>query len=130
MQNGMPLRTQIERVAQNTAENYGGFADVVWTDFASPLLNDPKVCGEVSALVESIWGAGKVVVDREISLTGDDFAEFLLEVPGAYAYLGTGNEALPGTLNPAHNGGFDIDEETLTFGTGLYAAFALSVAAK
>ncbi len=32
-----------------------------------------------------------LVTDREPSLSGDNFAEFELYKPGAYAYLGTGN---------------------------------------
>jgi metal-dependent amidase/aminoacylase/carboxypeptidase family protein len=29
-------------------------------------------------------------------------------------------------LNPGHNGGFDVDEDTLAIGVGLYAGYALS----
>ena len=119
------VREAIDRIVKSTAENYGGTAEVVWTDFTSPLINYDSACKDWAKLVEKHWGAGKVVTDRALSLGGDDFAEFLLTVPGAYAYLGTGNPEKPSTLNPAHNGNFDLDEDALHFGAGLYVAVAL-----
>ena len=70
---------------------------------------------------------GTVVTDRALSLSGDNFAEFQLHVPGAYAYLGTGNPELPNTLISNHNGGFDIDESALPLGAALYAGYALDI---
>ena len=62
-----------------------------------------------------------------LSLSGDDFAEYLLQTKGAYAYLGTANPKKPHTCISNHRGDFDIDEETLPLGAALYAAYALSV---
>lgn len=118
------VRRQVEDTAVQLARLYGGTALVEWEEFASPLINSRQVCQEAAALVEESWGPGHVVTDRELSLSGDDFAEYLLQVPGAYAYLGTGNPGLPGTQCPAHNGGFDIDEDALPLGAALYAQYA------
>lgn len=87
------MKELLDAAAQNTAAIYGGTAEIEWEDFASPLLNTPEVCTEAAALVTAL--GGQVITDRKLSLSGDDFAEFLLEVPGAYAYLGTGNPASP-----------------------------------
>lgn len=103
---------------------YGGAAELEWADFAAPLINDSQACQEAAEVVERLWGSGRVMTDRALSLSGDNFAEYLLHVPGAYAYLGSGNSNLPGTLHPGHNGNFDIDEETLLLGAGLYAGYA------
>ena len=64
-------------------------------------------------VVDELLGEGHVVTDRELSLSGDNFAEFELYKPGAYAYLGTGNPDLPHTMITNHNGGFDVDENAL-----------------
>lgn len=117
------MKELLDAAARNTAAIYGGTAEIEWEDFASPLLNTPEVCTEAAALVTAL--GGQVITDRKLSLSGDDFAEFLLEVPGAYAYLGTGNPAKPGTLVPNHNGNFDIDEDVLPLGVALYAAYAM-----
>ena len=76
-------------------------------------------------MIDQLFGPGRVRTDRTLSLSGDNFADFIQDVPGAYAYLGTANPNLPGTLHPAHNGNFDIDESALSLGAGAYAGYAL-----
>lgn len=120
------IQKLVAGTVQNIAEIYGGSAEILWTDFASALVNDPQVCQEAARVVEQLWGDDKVCTDRKLSLGGDNFAEYLLRVPGAYAYLGTGNPEKPNTLNAAHNGNFDIDEDALALGAGLYAGYALA----
>ena len=120
------LKAEIDRMAAELAGFYGGTAEVFWDDFASPLYNDAGVCAEAASVVDALLGPGHVKADRELSLSGDNFAEFLLELPGAYAYLGTGNPEKPETLHPNHNGGFDIDEDALVTGAALLAGYALS----
>lgn len=117
------IRQWVTDAVRRTAELYGGSAKIAWTDFASPLLNTPTVCREVALAAKQL--GLQVTTDRALSLGGDDFAEFLLHIPGAYAYLGTGNQEKPQTLNSNHNGNFDIDEDILPLGAGLYAAYAL-----
>jgi len=120
------LRAEIDRMAAELSGFYGGTAEVFWDGFASPLLNDAGVCAEAAAAVDALLGLGHVTTDRELSLSGDNFAEFLLELPGAYAYLGTGNPDRPETMHPNHNGNFDIDEDALVTGAALLAEYALS----
>lgn len=121
------VRGQVVQTAESIAVLYGGSAEIQWGDFAPPLINDPLACREAAEMVGWLWGDGvTVTADRPLSLAGDNFAEFLLHLPGAYAYLGTGNPALPNTLNPAHNGNFDVDEGMLPLGAGLYAGYALA----
>ena len=120
------IQTLVSKTAHHIADIYGGIVDIAWTDFAAPLINDQQVCLETAGVVEELWGEGKVVVDRKLSLGGDNFAEYLLHVTGAYAYLGTGNPALPNTVVSNHNGNFDVDEDALVMGAGLYAGYALA----
>ena len=117
------VRGQIEQLARETAAVYGGEVDLFWDDFASPLINDAAVSREAARAAETV--GLRVITDRALSLSGDNFAEYLLACPGAYAYLGTGAAAKPGTCNPPHNGNFDIDEDALKLGAGLYAAYAM-----
>ena len=119
------VRGEIEKMARAVSDLYGGTAEVSWGDYASPLLNDPAACADMSRAVEAVLGPGHVITDRELSLSGDDFADFILETPGAYAYLGTGDPARPETLVPNHNGRFNIDEGALFTGAALLAQCAL-----
>ncbi len=119
-------RELIDRTVRNTADTYAGTADTIWTDICSALINDPDVCLEAEDMIKSSGIPLQVITDRELSLGGDNFAEFLLHVPGAYAYLGTGDPEQPDTLHAPHNGNFNIDENTLVPGAALYAGYALS----
>lgn len=116
------VREEVIRTAEQVAALYGGVSEVLWTGVTPALSNDPAVSLEVAAVAEALFS--HVVTDRPLSLGGDNFAEFLNEVPGVYAYLGTSNPDLPGTLNSLHNGYFDIDEDALVLGAGLYTEYA------
>lgn len=119
------LRETINAAAAHISALYGGTAEVEWDDFATPLTNDASVCGEVERAADAL--GIPTTANRALSLSGDDFAEYLLQTKGAYAYLGTANPKKPHTCISNHRGDFDIDEETLPLGTALYAAYALSV---
>lgn len=117
-------RQKITETAQQIAALYGGSAEVIWTGICSALYNDDGVCQEATQAAQTMLPGVQIIRNRPFSLGGDNFAEFNRAVPGAYAYLGTGNPERPDTLNPAHNGKFDIDESTLAIGAALYAAYA------
>ena len=119
------VRGEITKLVRETAAIYGGTAETAWDEFASPLVNDAQAAAELKALTEAYWAEKRVVTDRTISLTGDDFAEFILNTPGAYAYLGTADPARPATSHNIHSADFDIDEAALPFGAWLYAASAI-----
>jgi amidohydrolase len=119
------IKTEINRCVKNIAEIYGAAATVEWEGFTGPVINDPEVCEEVAALVDETFGKGHVVKDREISLGGDNFADFIEEKKGAYAYLGTSSDKKPCTKLPLHSDSFDLDEEAMLKGTWLHVAYAL-----
>ena len=118
-------KDQINQTVASIAAIYGGVGSVEWVDIASPVINDDAVSKEVEAVASALWPERTVVTNRELSLGGDNFAEFELEVPGAYAMLGTASAEDSHTSLPAHNGGFNIDEDALTTGAALYAGYAL-----
>ena len=119
------IKTEINRCVKNIAEIYGATAIVEWEGFTGPVINDPEVCEEVAALVDETFGKGHVVKDREVSLGGDNFADFIEEKKGAYAYLGTSSKTKPCTKLPLHSDSFDLDEEAMLKGTWLHVAYAL-----
>ena len=119
------IKTEINRCVKNIAEIYGATATVEWEGFTGPVINDPEVCEEVAALVDETFGKGHVVKDREVSLGGDNFADFIEEKKGAYAYLGTSSDTKPCTKLPLHSDSFDLDEEAMLKGTWLHVAYAL-----
>ena len=118
------LRRDIDTLCQQTAQLYGGTAEVQWTGICSALWNDAQVCREAVNALTKLLPDVTFRQDRPLSLAGDNFAELNQTIPGAYAYLGSGNPDRPNTLNPAHNGNFNLDEDTLAIGAALYAGYA------
>jgi amidohydrolase len=114
----------ISALCKETALIYGGEASVEWVDYATPLVNPAQGAKEAGQVISDLFGPQALVSNREISLGGDDFAEFLLTVPGCYVYLGTGNPAKPDTLVPQHNDRYDIDEGALPMAAALHAEYA------
>ena len=119
----LEARERIDETARHIAAVSGAEAETVWTGICSALVNAPEVCAETQAVARELGFS--VVGNRPLSLSGDNFAEYLSQVPGCYAYLGTANEALPNTLAGIHNSHFDLDESALATGAALYAACAL-----
>jgi len=115
---------RIEKIAHSIGGAYGAEVSVEFEDFASPLINDEQVCREVRKVAAAVVGE-EHIVPRERSLGGDDFAEYILRAPGAYAYVGTGNQEKPNTVLPQHADCYDIDEEGVLISANLYADYAL-----
>lgn len=112
-------------ISRQTAQMFGGTAEVEYKDFTSPLINDEQASAEVQKTAAKIFGEENVVKSRPASLGGDDFAEYILKVPGCYAYFGTGNPSKEGTTAAHHDSKFDIDEDALIQAVSLYTFYAL-----
>lgn len=117
-------REQVETTVHAIAAIYGGTAQIHWDGIASAVINNPDATQEVSNLIAAQRPDLIVKSDRPFSLGGDNFAEFLLQVPGVYVHLGTAHPQKPETQFPIHSGQFQLDEDALPIGAWLYAACA------
>lgn len=79
-----------------------------------PVVNDPKIVELIaSAGADTVGAAG--VLEIEPVMGGEDFSYYQGEVPGAFLFIGTGNEEA-GIIFPQHHPKFDIDERALAYG--------------
>ena len=118
---------RVTELAQSIAAMYGGQAEVAFQNFANPLINDPTAVAEVTSVLEPICGQEAIVPDFEKALGADDFADYLSEATGMYAFVGTRNPSDPNTASAHHNGRFDIDEDALLLSCNAYVDYALWV---
>ena len=118
-------KRMLKEIAERTAETFGATAEIEYKDFTSPLINDEAATPEVQKTAEKLFGSENVIKSRQPSLGGDDFAEYIIKVPGTYAYFGTGNPAKEGTTAAHHDSKFDIDEDALIQAVALYTFYAL-----
>lgn len=116
---------RVKEIAEQTAALYGAKAEVEFQDFAAPLCNDAQAVEEVSAIAEQIIPKEQIVPDFEKALGADDFADYLAEAKGMYAFVGTRTPQNPNTAVAQHHGLFDIDEEALLLSCNIYVDYAL-----
>lgn len=119
------VKAELKALAENTAKIYGGEASIEYQDFTAPLINLEGPTHEVQLVATKLFGSDNVITNRKYSLGGDDFAEFNIEVPGCYAYVGSGNPNIKETTLAHHDSSFDIDERCLEVATQLHVAYAL-----
>lgn len=116
----------VEKIAKSIGEIYGAEVIVEFRDYASPLINDEKVSEEVAVIASDIVGKENVITNSPKRLGADDFAEFLIEVPGSYIHVGTKNLKNSNTSVAHHNDLFDIDEEGLLVITNIEVDYILN----
>lgn len=119
------IRERFDTLCKSIAQLYGGTAELDWNDNTSPLINDPEATLEAQKTAISLFGEDKVIKNRAPALGGDDFAEYILRVPGTYAYIGSGNPDKPNTVEPQHSCRYDIDEDCLAVSTALYSCYTI-----
>jgi len=125
IENRKRVNESVVKIAKNTAAAFGAEAEIIFEECASPLVNDEIVCDEVYKVANEILGKEGIITNRQKSLGSDDFAEYLLAVPGMYAFVGTANKDNPNTLQPHHCGLFDIDEDGILLAANLYVDYAI-----
>jgi amidohydrolase len=115
----------VERIARDIAQSHRCTIEFENYDAAAPLINDREPAARAAKLAEEIVGTENVITDLPKSLGADDFADFLAEVPGVYARVGTRNLEDKGTWYGHHHEKFDIDERGLAYATEIHVRYAL-----
>jgi amidohydrolase len=118
LRESMPER--IEALARGVAKGMRGDANLDYT-FSYPVtVNDEGAADRVLGVAENLFGAESVLELPNPSMGGEDFAFFLEKVPGAFIWLGVGED-----VSGLHTPKFAFDEEVLPRGSALLAALAL-----
>ena len=115
----------LENLSTLTASIYGATVDFEWNDNTSALINDSKASNEAIKVATRLFGESNVITKRTPSLGGDDFAEYIKLIPGAYAYVGSGNPSKENTTVAHHDCHFDIDEDALYTSVKILCAYAI-----
>jgi amidohydrolase len=118
LRKSMPRR--IEAIARGVAKSMRGDANLDYT-FSYPVtVNDESAAGRALSVAADLFGGQSVLELPNPSMGGEDFAFFLEKVPGAFIWLGVGED-----ISGLHTPQFAFDEEVLPRGSALLAAFAL-----
>jgi len=112
------LQQVLESRASAISAGYGGSYASRYR-LGTPLINDPDAVELTLRAGRRTFGEERVVVLDKPSLAGEDFALYLREVPGAFAFLGVADPTKQ-TSYPVHHPLFDLDENALTSGAALF----------
>jgi hippurate hydrolase len=114
----MPLR--IEPLARGVGQGMRGDIDFGY-EFSYPVTaNDADAADRALGVIGDLLGEENRLELPNPSMGAEDFAFFLQKVPGAFIWLGVG-EDVPGLHTPT----FAFDEEILPLGSALLTALAL-----
>jgi amidohydrolase len=91
-----------------------------------PVINEPICTDAVLSAVKESLGEDKIFAVNP-SMGGEDFSYYLEKVPGAFMFVGVGNDA-KGIIYPQHHPKYDIDEDALAYGTEVMARAAVHLA--
>jgi hippurate hydrolase len=118
LRKSMPGR--IEAVARGVAKGMRGYANLDYA-FSYPVtVNDEGAADCALSVAADLFGGQSVLELPNPSMGGEDFAFFLEKVPGAFIWLGVGED-----ISGLHTPQFAFDEEVLPRGSVLLAALAL-----
>ena len=118
------LPAMLEEQVKAVAHGYGCEAELVYDFFPAPVINDhPDLVRLAQGAVKTIIGP-EALAPLEKMMGAEDFSGLMRKTRGVYGFLGARNAA-KGLTATHHNPGFEIDEDILHTGAGIYAQFAL-----
>jgi hippurate hydrolase len=110
------LTARVREVADYTAKSFGLTAEVEIAGYLPPTANHKP---EADLAAQAAASIGLTVRrDMKPTMGAEDFGRFLLEIPGAYAWIGNGDSA------GLHNEKFDYNDEILPIAARYLAATA------
>src|SRR5215203_5641520 len=115
----MPRR--MEELARGIAKGMQGDIDLDYT-FSYPVtVNDEAAANLALDVAEDLFGGESVLELPSPSMGAEDFSYFLESMPGAFIWLGIGEDA-----SGLHTPKFAFDEDILPRGSALLAALAIA----
>jgi amidohydrolase len=111
----------VEEVAAHAARTAGCEAKTTYRRINPAVVNHPVEAERAQRTARRLSGEERVTAECR-TMGGEDFSEFLLRVPGAFAFVGAART--DGPRGPHHAPDFDFDERALPHAARLLAAFA------
>ncbi len=117
------LRARVKEVLEGVGRAAGCRVDFELHKGYPAVVNDPASAANARSVANRVFGEAHVHEPAPMA-AAEDFSYFLLERPGAFIFVGAGNEQR-GITAPHHSPEFDIDESVLPRGAELLARLAL-----
>ncbi len=117
------IEGDMRRIAEGTAALYRGKAELAYRYMTPPLINDAASSALAHEAALKIFAPDRIVPEAATT-GGEDFAFYIQDKPGCFAFIGCADEAKK-TNVAHHHECFNVDESVLADGAALYAQYAL-----
>jgi len=115
------LRNLLEGLARATGCRY----EFEFIKGYPALINHENVTRVIEDVVGEVLGKD-AILHPDPDMGGEDFAYYVMKVPGAYYFLGVGNVE-KGIVSPQHSPTYNIDESAMKYGTEILVRSALKL---
>lgn len=114
---------RLTEIAENTARDMGGLAEVEVLRFTPPTINHPEIADAVIEAARKVVDPALINANQEFIMGAEDFSRYQLCKPGAIFFLG----ATPGpdATFPLHNCRMTINEDALTVAPKIFVQYVL-----
>ena len=113
------LEARMRTLCEGLAAAQGASVTVSYTHEFSPTVNWVEQTAQALRAAEAVVGGDKVDSAVAPMMISEDFGAFLEAVPGAFLFLGAGEDALP-----LHNSAYDFNDALLPLGAEYFATLA------
>ena len=116
------IAEQMAHTAERVCAQYGASCRFDYHQAYPVLVNEADSVRIALNAARAVVGPDRVSDVQEPYMGSEDFAEFLLEKPGAYIFLGNGLDSRGGCM--IHNPGYDFNDDNLPIGARYWSALA------
>ncbi len=117
------IKTELEKMLSSLCNSRGAKYEFQYLKGYPALVNRESVAKVIEGVAEEVLGK-EGILHPDPAMGGEDFAYYVQKVPGAFYFLGVGNEK-KGITSPQHSPTYSIDEEAMKFGTEILFKSAL-----
>lgn len=121
---GEDYKERFERIVKHICLAYGADYELKFKMGNRVVKNDPELVQVIKEAARQTLESDEQVTSTVRTMVGDDFSEFILQVPGVYYFIGAGNKEKQADY-PHHHPRFNIDEDVLPTGVEMYVRSAL-----
>lgn len=111
------LQTAIEQQTQHICQAFGAQGKVTFSDSYPATINHPSQAKICAGVIKGLVGEDKLHLDLPPSMGAEDFSYLLLEKPGAYIWLGNGENS-----HSLHHPRYNFNDQALALGASYWVA--------
>lgn len=108
----------MERIVRGITQAHAAQYEFKYLNGYRPVINHDGVNAVVEEAARELFGEDAIDYDQR-NMGGEDFSAFQAEAPGAFFYVGAGNESKR-AIYPHHHARFAIDENALDNGVQMF----------